>query len=218
MTPRITIVLADDHALLRDVIADRLNEQPDLRVVASCERADDALTTALQLRPNVLLLDIDMPGRSAFEVAQLVREGSPDTRIVFLSAFVSDFFVGQALAAEAAGYLTKGESPAAVIKAIRDVQAGEHYFSPEVRARLVVETSGVRLATATHARTMSLTGREVEILRHMARAMSRKAIAQTMHLSVHTVDRHTTNLMKKLDIHSRAELCRFAIQEGLAKA
>jgi len=218
MIPPIRIILADDHTLLRDALAAWLNTQPDLRVVATCGDAAGALSAVRQHQPDVLLLDIDMPGQPAFDAAQALRVQQPNTRVVFLSAYVSDFFIGQALAAKAAGYLTKGDPPELIAAAIRDVQAGDICFSSEIRSRIIIDHSGARLATAkARPGIAELTPRELEVLRHLAAALSRKAIARAMHLSVHTVDRHTTNLMKKLAIHSRAELCRFALDEGLAR-
>lgn len=217
MTPPIQVVLADDHTLLRDAVAAWLNAQPELCVVATCSDTDGTLAAALRHRPQVVLLDIDMPGRPAFELARTLRAELPDTSVIFLSAFVSDFFIGQALAAKAAGYLTKGESPESIATAIRAVATGEVCFSAEIRARIVIEESGVRLAAAQCARVAELTPRELEVLRALASALSRKEIAQRLHLSPHTVDRHVANLMRKLDIHDRAELCRFAVREGVVK-
>jgi DNA-binding NarL/FixJ family response regulator len=213
-----SVILVDDHALVRDTLTTWLNTLPDIRVVAGCANSDEGLAAALHYRPDVVILDIDMPGQHVFEAARQMRTRLPDTRIVFLSAFFSDRFIEQALAVKAEGYLTKGEPPESVARAVREVRAGNICFSPEVRARIVLDPSGLRLETASQTRTATLTEREHEILRYLARAMSRKEIAQIMHLSVHTVDGHTTNLMRKLDIHNRAELCRFAIREGLAEA
>jgi DNA-binding NarL/FixJ family response regulator len=218
MNELITIILADDHALVRDMLADWLRAQPDMRVVGTCASAEEALTAALQLAPDVVILDIDMPGQAAFEAARSIRAQLPDTHVIFLSAFFSDHYIGQALAVRASGYLTKGEPPETVANAVRDVRAGKVCFSPEVQARIVIDPTGVRLASTPLTRTGTLTARELEILRYLARALSRREIADTLHLSINTIDRHTANLMNKLDIHDRAELCRFAIREGLAEA
>jgi DNA-binding NarL/FixJ family response regulator len=214
----IRVILADDHLLLRDMLADRLNALPDMHVEAVCGNADEALAAARRCHPDVVILDIDMPGKLAFEAARVMRQELPDTRVFFLSAFFSDRFIEQALDVKAAGYLTKGEAPESVAQAIRKVHAGQVWFSPEVRQRIVIESGGVRLASAPCTRTATLSNREMEALRYLARALSRKEIAKVMKISLHTVDRHTTNLMNKLDIHDRTELCRFAIREGVAEA
>jgi DNA-binding NarL/FixJ family response regulator len=218
MSGLIRVILADDHLLLRDMLAERLNALPDMRVVAACGNADEALVEARRHRPDVVILDIDMPGKLVFEAARAMRTELPDTRVLFLSAFFNDRFIEQALEVKAAGYLTKGEAPESVAQAIRKVHAGQVCFSPEVKRRIVIESDGVRLSSAPSTRIATLSNRELEVLRYLARAMSRKEIAQVMALSLHTVDRHTTNLMNKLDIHDRTRLCRFAIREGLAEA
>ena len=211
-----TVILADDHALIRDTLAEWLRALPYMRVAAVCANGREAVSAAARLKPDIVLLDIDMPGQSPFEAAKLIQAGSPETRILFLSAFFNDRFIQEALAVRAAGYLTKGESPETVAKAIRDVREGRVYFSPEVLTRVVIDPTGVKLAEQARTRMDTLTAREVEILRYLARAMSRNEIAEAMHISVHTVDRHTANLMQKLSIHSRSGLCRYALQEGLA--
>ncbi len=218
MTTPIRVILADDHSLVRTTLATWLNALPDIRVLATVESAEAALTAALDHRPDVVLLDVDMPGQDTFDAARAIQTRVPQARIVFLSAFFHDRYIERALAIRAAGYLTKVEDPESVARAIREVRAGRVCFSPEVRARLVIEATGVRLATPAQTRTASLTPRELELLRYLGRAMSRKEVAQVMHLSAHTIDRHTTNVMKKLGIHNRAELCRFAIREGLVEA
>ena len=217
MTSMIKVVLADDHALVRRTLGDWLNRLPDIYVAHTCDNADEALAVALQLKPDVVLLDIDMPGMHAFEAAKAILTRLPQTRVIFLSAFFNDRFIEQALAVKAAGYITKGEPPESIALAIRQIFAGHTCFSPEIQARIVIGPEGARLVGTMHTRTRTLSARELEILRYLARAMSRKEIAQTLHLSVHTIDRHTTKLMNKLDIHNRAELCRFAIREGLAE-
>jgi DNA-binding NarL/FixJ family response regulator len=217
MERKIRIILADDYALVREALAMWLGRQPDVQIVALCSTVDEALAATLQSEPDVLLLDIDMPGQGAFEAARTIAVRLPATRVVFLSAFVRDGFIEQALAVRAAGYLTKGESLESLAAAIRATHAGRTCFSACIRARMVVGGGGTRLADAPRTRTKTLSRRENEILRYLARALSRKEIAQTVRLSVHTVDRHTANLMRKLDIHSRTELCRFAIREGLAE-
>jgi DNA-binding NarL/FixJ family response regulator len=216
MTNPTTVILADDHALVRETLANWLNGQPDISVVGVCANSEEAVTVASRQQPEVAILDIDMPGQSPFEAAKLIRAQSPATRFIFLSAFFNDQFIQQALDVGAAGYLTKGETSEAVAQGIRDVRMGKVCFSPEVLSRLVIDPSGVKLANEPCTRMATLTSREQELLRFMARAMSRNDIAEAMHISVHTVDRHTANLMQKLSIHSRAGLCRYAIREGLA--
>lgn len=213
----ITVLMVDDHALVRSTLAAWLETSPDIRVVGEAANADAALALAADLRPDVVLLDIDMPGLLAFEAARIMRSRTPESRIIVLSAFLHDHYIEQALAVEASGYLTKGQPPAALADAIRVVAAGGVFFSPEVQSRLVIDAKGVRLSNSPSSRLSTLTPRELEVLRYLARGLSKKEIAQVMHLSAKTVDNHSTSLMSKLDIHDRVELARFAIREGLAE-
>lgn len=217
MSARIKVVLADDHALLRETLRRWMSDAADFEVVASVGDADAGLEAAIRHDPNLVLLDIDMPGRHSFEVAATIKRRCPNTRVVFLSAFCHDRYIEQALAAGASGYLTKSEPPEKVLAALRRVAGGMACFSPEVEARIVVDSDGVRLNEATVSRSATLTSREIEILRYLARGLSKKEVAQYTNLSERTVNRHCVNLMAKLDIHDRVDLARYAIREGLSE-
>lgn len=219
MTPPIRIVLVDDHALVRETLRDRLSSEPDLTVVGTASNAADAVELAVRTSPEVLLMDIDMPGLSCFEAARSIKDALPDTSIIFLSAFSHDRYIESALASGASGYLTKDEHPDTVVQAVRAAARQVAYFSPRVQARIVVDTTGVRLGEgASVSRAGRLTARELEVVRYLARGLPKKEIAVTMGVSVKTVSRHAENIMEKLDIHDRVELARFAIREGLAEA
>lgn len=217
MNRTIAVMLVDDHALVRETLRDRLDSEPDLTVVGTAGRAEDALLLLESLRPDVVLLDIDMPGQSSFEAARVMRERLPSARVVFLSAFSHDRYIESALAAHASGYVTKDEPPDVVVEAVRSAAADVAYFSKKVAARLVVDTHGLRLAAGTHSRSSLLTARELEVLRSLSQGLSKKEIAGLLGVSAKTVSRHAENLMAKLDIHDRVELARFAIREGLAE-
>jgi len=217
-TRTITVMLADDHALVREALGNWLRDTGDIRVVAEVGSADEAVAVAVRDKPDVVLMDIDMPGLLAFDAVRTIRTRCPATRVIVLSGFFHDRYIEEALAAEASGYITKGEPAEAVVRAIRAVAAGGAYFSPEVQARIVVDSHGVRLAAQGSTRAATLTPRELEVLRYIARGLSKKDIAAIMHLSVKTVDNHSTSLMTKLNIHDRVELARYAIREGLAEA
>ena len=218
MSKRITLLLVDDHALMRATLGDRLESEPDIAVVGAVENADRAVTEAIRLKPDIVLMDIDMPGLSCFDAAGTIQSQCPNTRIIFLSAFFHDRYIEQALAVMAAGYLTKGESPESVIKAVRAIASGRSYFSAEVQARLIVDSEGTRLARKQQSRASTLTPKELEVLRYLVRGLSQKKIARITHRSVKTVHNLCTKLMAKLNIHNRVELVTFAIREGLAEA
>ncbi len=218
MSRTVSILLVDDHAMMRRMLGNRLDEEPDMTVVACVGDADEAVAKAAQLEPDIVVMDIDMPGKTCFAAAEDILRRRPETRIVFLSAFFNDRYIEQAIAVQAWGFITKSETEEAVVKAVRDVSSGIAYFSAEVRARLVVDGNGAKLAHKGQSRASTLTNREMEVLRYLARGMSKKEIARTMHISPNTVTNHATHLMAKLDVHDRVELSRFAIREGLAEA
>ena len=218
MNSDIRILIVDDHALLRRALGERLQREPGFAVVGNVSNADEAIETATKNHVNVILMDIDMPGLSCFDAARRILLLRPETRILFLSAFSRDQYIEQALAVKAGGYLTKCDPPEVVLAAIREVASGGVYFSDEIRSRIVVQETGVKLASKPHSRLSKLTVRELEVLRYIASGMGQKEIAATMNVSVKTVDNHSANLMGKLDIHDRVELTRFAIREGLAEA
>ncbi|RMF72819.1 MAG: DNA-binding response regulator [Planctomycetota bacterium] len=212
----VKIVLADDHALVRSMLAERLSAIEGFDVVAVVGNADDAIAGALRSEADVVVFDIDMPGLSCFDAARRIRAQSPRTQIVFLSAHFHDRYIEQALDLEAAAYVTKSEPPEKVIEAIRTVAEGGVYFSPEVRERIVVDSEGAHIASKA-TRGSRLTARELEVLGYLARGLSKKEIAESMCLSVRTVENHTARIMSKLDIHDRVQLARYAIREGLAQ-
>lgn len=215
--PLIRTVLVDDHELVRKSVADWLARTPDIKVVGEVGDADAAIGTVLEQQPDIVVFDIDMPGKSCFDAAKTILSRLPNTKIVFLSAFSNDQYIDQALAAKASAYVTKGQSPVALADAIRRVVAGGVVFAPEVQARLIIDRDGPRIANEPKSRLNLLTAREKEVLRYLARGLSKKEIASTMHLSVKTVDNHATSLMSKLDIHDRVELALFAVREGLSE-
>lgn len=218
MSQPITVLLADDHSLVRDTLAGWLGRTGEFRVVSGVGSADDAVAEAIRLKPDVILMDIDMPGRSCFDAARTIKARVEDVSLIFLSAFSHDRYIQEALAVEAAGYLTKSEPPEVVSRAIRSVVGGGVYFSEEVQERVIIDEKGARLGGDGKTRASLLTPRELEVLRYIARGMSKKEAAGIMHVSVKTVDHHCASLMNKLDIHDRVELARFAIREGLAEA
>ena len=218
MPKQLAILIADDHALVRKTLRRTLETEPDLFVVADVATTDEAIAEARRQKPDIVLLDVDMPGVVSFDAARTIRSENPAVRVVFLSAYFQDRYIAQALAVGASGYVTKNEPPEVLIQAIRDVAAGSAYYSPEVRARIVLDASGSGLGQAVRARAGALTERELQVLRYVARGMSKREIADVLHLSERTVNCHCASLMTKLNIHDRVELARYAIREGLIEA
>jgi len=210
-----TVVLADDHALVRDMLCERLSQE-GMKVVALVSSGERAVQLASSDPPDLVVFDIDMPGMSAFVAAREVQRISPSTKVIFLSAFVHDCYVEQALEVGASGYLTKADPPQAIVDAIRRVNQGGTCFSSAVLDRMVIESGGARLANGS--RLGLLTAREREILGYIAKGASQRQAARMAGITVKTVQHHITSTMDKLEIHDRVELTRFAIREGVVEA
>ncbi|MDP6956562.1 MAG: response regulator transcription factor, partial [Planctomycetota bacterium] len=195
----IRILLVDDHELVRSALSGQLSTQPDFDIVGEAADAQAAIAGASEHRPDVLLMDIDMPGMICFDAARRIVSRFPETKIIFVSAFFHDHYIDQALKVRARGYLRKSEPIAQLMAAIREVAAGGVWFSEEVSARIVVGEGSAALDTATLTCVSTLSDREVEVLRYLARGMSKKQVAATMHLSPKTIDNHTCRIMNKLD-------------------
>ncbi len=211
------LFLVDDHALLRDLLMQVFERDTRFDVVGCSDSADALVAEAQRLSPDIVLLDIDMPGIVSFDAAQELLRVVPDCKIVFLSAYFHDHYIEQALRVGALGYITKDEPPARVVEALASVLEGKAYFSDTVLKRIVFEESGPRLSSNAHSRAYSLTPRELQVLRYLARGLAKKEVARIFDVSVKTIDKHTENLMRKLAINDRVELARFAIREGLSE-
>jgi DNA-binding NarL/FixJ family response regulator len=219
MTADIRILLVDDHAVVRESLAQRLNHEVGLAPIAVAGSANEALEKLRETAPDIVLMDIEMPGLSCFDAARTMKAIRRNAKIIFLSGHIQDNFIEQALEVEASGYLTKGESVATVIAAIREVAGGGAYFSDAVRARIVIGSTGARLGKKkSRVRATTLTPREKEVLRYVAQGKENRDIAKVMNLSTKTVDHHITRMMTKLNIHNRVELARYAIREGFSEA
>jgi len=214
LTKVTTIVVADDHAVVREAIAGWLADDDAFEVVGKAASAQEALELVGTHRPDIVLLDIEMPGLSSFDAAEQIRAVHPDARIVFLSGFFHDRYIEEALRVGALGFLTKTETPERIIAAIKGVASGRACFSSEIEGRVVLEPGTAGLSPGS-TRAAGLTRRELQVLRYVSRGLSKKEIASTLHISIKTVEKHTENLMQKLDIHDRVELARFAIREGI---
>ena len=212
------IVLVDDHPLLSGPLALRLDHEPEFHVVGSGITAQQAVALCMEHSPDVLLLDIDMPGMSCIEAARQIAKLRPKTRLLFVSAYWEDRFIQQALEAKAHGYLTKTEEAETLVRAIKEVVGGGAYFSKEVQSRIVVGSKGARLKGAPQSRGATLTPRERELMGYLAQGMNGKMIAKHIHVAPKTADNHLSNIRSKLKIHTMVDLVRFAIREGFGKA
>lgn len=210
----IRILCVDDHAFLVEGLEARFAQEPDLKIVGRLAQADDLVKAVMTLKPDIVLLDIEMPGRDAFEAAGVVSENCPASRVVVLSAFVRDHYISAARKAGAWGYFSKSDDSSAIIAGLRRVAKGEFVLSPRVVERCAPDST---VSSKHQSRLDLLTPREQDVLRLIGRGLPRERVAQSLSLSVKTVDGHRDRMMKKLNIHTTTELVRFAIREGLAE-
>ena len=214
---KIRVLLTDDHTLFRQGIRTLLTAEPDLDVVGEAANAFDAVTMARQVRPDIVLMDIGMNGMSSFEATRQIRKERPETRCIFLSMYDDEDYLAECMDIGASGYVLKDSPSDQLVTAIREVQRGGSYLSPRLLTRLV---DGFRVQgrnAVRQPRFGTLTKREREILKMLAEGKSVKEIATGFDLSVKTVEAHKFNLMRKLDIHNKAQLVQYAIQKKVIR-
>jgi len=204
--------------LFRQGIRTLLTAEPDMEVTGEAGNASDAVNVARETRPDVVLMDIGMAGMSSFEATRQIRKERPDTRVVFLSMYDDEDYLAECVDIGASGYILK-ESPAEqLVAAIREVHRGGSYLSPRLLTKLVdnlrMQGNG---GAVRQPRFGTLTKREREILKLLAEGLSVKEIAASFDLSVKTVEAHKFNLMRKLDIHNKAQLVTYAIQKKIVR-
>lgn len=212
---RTRVLIVDDHKICREGLRLQLESEPGISVTGEAGNAPDGLCEALSHRPDVILMDIEMPGLSCFDVMRRVHEKLPDTKVIILSAHKSDEQIGLAIQSHAWGYAVKDEGFAEVRQAIRNVMAGRLYYAQDILDRIQTTDGGLQWGERAETRLGTLTRRERELLVLLGQGYSLKQSSLAMHVSYKTVDKHKVNLMKKLDIHNRVELARFAIREHL---
>lgn len=214
----IRVLIADDHPLFRQGIQALFLSEAGIEVVDEAVDGSDAVAKAERHRPDVALIDAAMPGLSSFDAARSIRRCSPETRILFLAVYDDEEYLPLAMEAGASGYLLKNSPPAQIVAAVRQVSRGMADLTPNGLSRLVNDLQALAQANRRSARTTLLTAREQEILKLFAKGGTARQIAADLQLSIKTVEAHKFNLMRKLDIHNRAELIDFAIQQCIVPA
>jgi DNA-binding NarL/FixJ family response regulator len=212
----IKCIVVDDHTLFRDGLRRLLESEADLQVVGEAGDAIQALERVRELRPDVVLMDIGMPGMSSFEAARVVEKNYPGTRLIFLTMYEDEEYLLQSLDVGAAGYVLKDAPAPKLISAVREVYQGRKSLSPQVLEKLITFRS---YPPGPHglARSSTLTPREREVIKMIAEGNSAKEIAGVLNLSVKTVEAHKFNLMRKLNIHNKAQLVTYDIQKKIVK-
>jgi len=215
--PKIRILLADDHTLFRQGMKTLISAETDLEVVAEVPNGGEAIEKSAELRPDIVLMDIGMPGFSSFEATRQIKKNRPETKVLFLTMYDDEDYLVEGMEVGGSGYVLKDSPAAQLLAAVRDVHRGGSYLSPRMLAQLVDDfRSRIRSANRL-PRFATLTAREKEVLKMLAEGNSVKEIACVLNLSVKTVEAHKFNLMRKLDIHNKAQLVQYAIQKKIIK-
>jgi two-component system response regulator NreC len=210
----ITIVLADDHPVVRAGVRNLLEAESDMRVVGEIHEALRVESEIERMRPDVLVLDVFMPDLNGMEVARRVTKRTPGTRIVILSMHSNEAYVVEALRSGALGYVLKGASPQALVEGIRTVHTGRRYLSPPLAAD-VIEAYLTRAGGAPLDEYETLTSREREVLHLVAQGNTSAEIATRLFISPRTVETHRANIMRKLELHSQGDVVRYALRRGI---
>ena len=211
---KIRLLLADDHQIVRAGLRMLFQAESDMEIVGEVDTGEDALRAVGELKPDVVIMDVAMPGMSGIEATRRIKEISPDTAVLAVTMHEDEQYFFEMLNAGASGYVPKRAAPDDLVSAIRVVSQGEVFLYPSLAKYLVkdflhrVESGGVPAGE-------ELTPREREVLTYIAEGYTNREIADALVISVKTVDRHRENIMRKLNLHSRVELVKYAIEKGL---
>lgn len=210
----IKILLADDHKIVSDCLKSLINKQPDMMVVGEAENGRMVVALAQKLNPNVVIMDISMPDLNGIEATRQIIAKCPGVRIITLSMNSDRRYVTGMLNAGASGYLTKSCSFEELIRAVRAVAANKTYLSPDI-SDIVIKESLSRSSTEKSSVFSTLTMRECEVIQMLAEGKTVKQIAVKLCLGIKTIYTHREQIMKKLNIHSTADLTKYALREGM---
>jgi DNA-binding NarL/FixJ family response regulator len=212
---KVRVLVADDHTILRAGLKMMLNAQPDIEVVGEASDGHQAISEAQRLRPDVIIMDITMPECNGVEATKQVKRLLPGTRVLVLTMHENEEYLFQMLRAGAAGYILKEAADTELISAIRVVSSGRFYLSSSAQSMMVSDYLQRVNTGEEHDSYYALTEREREILKLVAEGHTNSQIGERLFISPKTVDTHRTHIMDKLNLHSRAELVKFAMRRGL---
>lgn len=209
-----TIVLADDHQLVRQGLRALLEAETDFTVIGEAHDGFAAIEMVKRVRPNVLVLDLMMPGLNGLEVARQLTKQSTQTKMVILSMYASEAYVLESLVNGASAYVLKDSDSADLVHAVREVMAGRRYLSPPLSER-AIEDYQKKAKAVTLDKYETLTAREREVMQLAAEGHTSHEIADQLGISTRTAETHRSNLMHKLDLHTQSDLIRYALRRGI---
>lgn len=216
MTTR--LLLVDDHAVVRSGLRMLLENERDMEIIGEAASAHEAIKAALHLKPNVILMDIGLPDLSGIDATREIKKQLPEVCIVALTIHEDEEYFFKMLEAGATGYVPKRAAPEELLTAIRAAATGQVYLYPSLAKLLVRDFLSGGRPSSDGQPPSDLTGREQEVLTYLAEGANNEEIATSLVISPKTVARHRENIMRKLNLHSRSELVRYAIRKGIIKA
>ena len=215
MSSPIRVLIADDHKVVAQALSDRLNREPDIEIVGTSHDGDAAVRDAERTQPDVILMDVRMPGMNGVDAARLIRDRRPDTKVVILTGAEEEQLIIDAIEAGASGYLTKERAMDEVIGAVRAAHNGEILLPAAQLQRLLSNLRDRKRKVDDDKPMTRLTEREREVLREIATGSDNNIIADRLVISPHTLRTHIQNIMHKLDAHSKLEAVTIALRQGL---
>ena len=214
---KIKLLLVDDHAVVRLGMRMLFESEPDIQIIAEAENGREAIAAVKEFNPDIVLMDIGLPDMSGIEATRLIKEQSPKTSIVALTIHEDKEYFFKMLDAGASGYVPKRAAPEELITAIRTAAAGDVYLFPSMAKYLVKDYLSQQSQDKKEDNPDDLTQREQEVLVHLAEGATNSEIAENLVISPKTVARHRENIMRKLNMHSRTELVKYAIRKGIIR-
>lgn len=214
---QIKVLLADNQTLFRQALRALLGAEADIEIVASVGSASETVARVAELKIDIVLMEISMPGLSSFQAIVQMRKTRPETRVLLLTMYDDEDYLVEGMEAGASGYILKDSSVEHLLLAIRDVSQGGTYISPRMLTRMVDDFRAHIRSEHPVPRFDTLTNREVEVLKLLAEGNSVKEIASGLEISLKTVETHKFNLMRKLDIHNKVQLVQYAIQKKIIR-
>ena len=208
-----TVLIADDQVLFRSGLKELLKEDDELEVVAEASNGEEAVQLAIDLKPDVIIMDVVMPGINGIEAAKQIMETVPTSSILMLSAYNYESYILASLRNKVAGFLYKGIEISELKTAIGNIRAGKHVIDQDAAFNIITSMISHKNENSSQS-NHQLHDREIEVLKHAAKGMTNREIAFKMELSEHTVQVHMTNIFRKLNVHSRTEAIFYAMKQG----
>jgi DNA-binding NarL/FixJ family response regulator len=212
--PEIRVLIAEDHQTVREGLKLIVDTQEDMKVCGEASNGREAISMAQELAPDVLLMDISMPELNGLTAAAKLKRVAPEIKILTLTRHTDEAYLQELLQAGVSGYVLKQSSASELLRAIRAVAAGGNYLDPAMTGKMFGNYVGKSVKARGETRGTQLSEREAESLRYIALGYSNKEIAERLDLSVKTVEAHKANALRKLDMHSRIDIVRYAILQG----